>query len=70
VMNDIKRLEKELEEATARQMLPEVYANPERAASQARECRELQGAVAAAYHQWEEAEERLEAFQMERQNNN
>ncbi len=68
-MDTIKRLEAELEAAISLQMLPEVYTNPDKASNQARECRNLQDQLTQAYHQWEEAEEQLEAFVLAKQNN-
>ena len=67
-MDLIRRLENALQEATDQQMLPEVYANPEKAADQAKLCRTLQVKLESAYSQWEEAEGSLDAYLRSNQN--
>ncbi len=61
-MDQIKDLEQKLQDATDLQMQPEIYTNPDQAASQARLCRSLQEQVEEAYHQWEQAESALEEY--------
>lgn len=68
-MEEVKRLEAALQTATDQQMEPDIYKNPEKAASQAQRCRTLKEALEAAYHQWEHAETALEAFLEARENN-
>ncbi|MDD4081437.1 MAG: ABC-F family ATP-binding cassette domain-containing protein [Eubacteriales bacterium] len=61
-MDEVKQADKALRSAQEIQMDPEVYKNPDRAANQARICRDLQENVEAAYRQWERAEIALEGF--------
>jgi len=59
-MDEVKRLEKALKAAQESQMDPEVYTRPDKAAQQAKVCRELQSDLEAAYQKWGQAEEALE----------
>ena len=65
--DDIRRFDIQLREATERQALPEIYSDPVKAVSQAKQCQQLKAEADALFHAWAEAEEALSDFQKKRQ---
>jgi len=58
----IRQKESQLCEARERQALPEVYADPARAAEQAKQCRLLEQETEELFHAWAKAEQELADF--------